>query len=108
MVATRRFVHHAPAGRQFAFHDAYFEIAARTSRPGSSVYEGEPQDESIDTYILRAVDEEPWSGCAKGPLEASQVCRGPSSRTPERRWPSEASGCCSTTVNLTGNNTEER
>jgi hypothetical protein len=27
---------------------------------------------------------------------------GPSSRTLEHRWPSEGSGCCSTTVNLTG------
>jgi hypothetical protein len=29
-------------------------------------------------------------------------CCGPSSRKPEHRWPSEGSGCCSTTVNLTG------
>jgi len=51
-----RIVHRAPDGMEFGFHGEFLELDPPRRRVGSFVYEGAPDHEAVESFVLEAVE----------------------------------------------------
>ncbi len=53
---TWHIVHRAPDGTEFGFHGVFLELDPPHRRVSTFVYEGAPEDEATETFVLEVVD----------------------------------------------------